>query len=113
MRMNDSNFVAIYSKGVDYLRHGSIILLPKDIERQLKIEADAVQDGLHRYTQIRKYQLATDSQPGRDLMGHSLKSLADAILREQLALKAPQLRSLPTYGIPLFSIAPEKLALIT
>ena len=55
-----------------------------DIDRQMKLEADAVQDGLLRYAQSREYQLATDSKPVRGLLGDALKPLADAILREQL-----------------------------
>src|ERR1041385_4349753 len=82
-----------------------------DIERQLKLEADAVHDGAVRYSQSREYQLATGSKPVRDLVGNSMKPLADAILREQLALKERQ--KLPKYGVPLLSINHEKLALIT
>jgi DNA-directed RNA polymerase len=88
-------------------------LSDNDIQRQLKIEADAVQDGLLRYAQNREYQLATDSKPVRDLVGSSLKPLAEAILTEQLALKKADGGKLPSYGMPLLSIAPDKLALIT
>ena len=59
-----------------------------DIDRQMKLEA--VQDGPLRYAQSREYQLATDSKPVHDLIGHSLKPLADAILAEQLDLKTRQ-----------------------
>ena len=82
-----------------------------DIERQVKLEADAVQDGNLRYKQSREYQLATDTRPVRDLMVNSLKSLADAILAEQLALKTSE--RLPKYGTALLSVHHEKLALIT
>jgi len=57
-----------------------------DIERQIKIEADAIHDGIVRYAQSREYQLATDTRPVRDVMGESLKPLADAVLAEQLFL---------------------------
>jgi hypothetical protein len=66
----------------------------KDIERQLKLEADAVHDGIVRYAQSREYQLATDSKPVRDMVGDYLKPLAAAILAEQLALKRPELQLL-------------------
>jgi len=84
-----------------------------EIERQVKLEADAIHDGIARYAESREYQLATDSKPVRDLVGESLKPLADAILAEQLALKSPELKRLPNYGMPLLSIGCGKLALIT
>jgi hypothetical protein len=84
-----------------------------DIERQTKIEADAVQDGKLRYAQSREYQLATHSKPVRDLVGESLKPLADAILEAQLFLKNVQGQKMPKYGIPLLSLTPDTLALIT
>ena len=84
-----------------------------DIERQRKLEADAIHDGLLRYAQSREYRLATDSKAGRDLLRRSLKPLADAILAEQLELKTAQRQKLPKYGVPLLSIHHEKLALIT
>jgi DNA-directed RNA polymerase len=85
----------------------------KDIDRQVKLEIDAIHDGVIRYSQSREYQHATDSKPIRDLVGNSLKPLADAILREQLDLKTSQRQKLPKYGTPLLSITHEKLALIT
>jgi hypothetical protein len=88
------------------------ITLPiKDIDRQVKLEIDAIHDGVIRYSQSREYQHATDSKPIRDLVGNSLKPLADAILAEQLALKTSQRQKLPKYGTPLLSITHEKLAL--
>ena len=56
----------------------------------MKLEAEAVHDGLLRYAQSREYLLATDSKPVQDLIGHALKLLADAILAEQLELKTRQ-----------------------
>jgi DNA-directed RNA polymerase len=85
----------------------------KDLDRQAKLEADAIHDGIVRYSQSREYQLATDSRPVRDLIGNSLKSLADAILQEQVALKTSERPKLPKYGTPLLAINHEKLALIT
>jgi len=84
----------------------------KEIDRQVKLGADAIHDGILRYSQSREYQLATDTKPGRDLVANSLKPLAAAILAEQLALKTSQRQKLPKYGMPL-SITHEKLALIT
>ena len=84
-----------------------------EIERQIKFEADALQDGILRYCQTRDYALATDSKPVRDLVADALKPLAQAILQEQLALKTPGSQKLPRYGIPLLSISHEKLGLIT
>ena len=49
--------------------------MDNDIERQKKLEADSVQDGLLRYAKSYEYHLATDSKPVRDLLGHSLKPL--------------------------------------
>jgi Autographiviridae RNA polymerase len=84
-----------------------------EIERQTKLETDALQDGILRYCQSREYARATDSKPVRSLVADSLKPLADAILQEQLALKTPGSQKLPRYGTPLISIDHEKLALIT
>jgi hypothetical protein len=98
---------------VDYLSQCATALIMKDIDRQVKFEADAIQDGIVRYSQTREYQLASDTRPVRDLVGNSLQPLADAILEEQLALKTSQRQKLPRYGIPLLSITHEKLALIT
>src|SRR6266478_121489 len=84
-----------------------------NIERQMKLQADAVQDGIARYYESRNYQSATPSKPVNDLVTKSLEPLADAILSEQLALKTAQRRKLPKYGTPLLSITHEKLALIT
>src|SRR2546427_1687766 len=84
-----------------------------DIERQIALEANAVHDGLLRCAKSGKYQLATDSKPARDLVGNALKSLADAILAEQLDLKASRRQMLPKYAVPLLSIYCEQLALIT
>ena len=58
--------------------------MDNDIERQKKLEADSVQDGLLRYAKSYEYHLATDSKPVRDVLGHCLKPLADVIRAEQL-----------------------------
>jgi DNA-directed RNA polymerase len=79
----------------------------------MKLEADAIRDGLLRYAQSCEYQLATDSKPIRELLYHSLKPLGDAILAEQIELKTAQRQKLPKYGVPLLSIGHEELALIT
>jgi Autographiviridae RNA polymerase len=90
-----------------------IVLPVLDLERQFKIEADSVHDGVLQYRKSRKYQLATDSRPVRDLIGNSLTSLAEAILAEQMELKTSKRPMLPKYGIALLSLEHEKLALIT
>ena len=46
--------------------------MDNDFERQKKLEADAVRDGLLRYAKSYEYDLATDSKPVRDLLGHCL-----------------------------------------
>src|SRR5262245_35375243 len=84
-----------------------------EIERQTKLEADALQDGILRHCRNREYAQATDSKPVRNLVADALKPLAQAILAEQLALKAPGSQKLPRYGTALLSINHEKLALIT
>ena len=84
-----------------------------EIDRQKKLETDSLQDGILRYCQNREYAQATDSKPVRNLVADALKPLAQAILQEQLALKAPGSQKLPRYGTPLLSINHEKLALIT
>ena len=56
---------------------------------------------------------ATDTKRTRDLMGTSLKSLADAIRAEQDALKSSRGAKLPKYGVPLLSLGHQEIALIT
>ena|SRR5947209_15787849 len=81
-----------------------------DLERQIKLEADAVQDGVARLIQRRKYQLATDTKPVRDLMANAWESLVKAILQEQLALKSSERQKLPKYGAALLCLTAEKPA---
>jgi hypothetical protein len=63
------------------------VTLDNDIERQKKLEADAVRDGLLRYATRYEYCSATDSKPVRDLLAQCLNPLADVIRAEQLKLK--------------------------
>ncbi len=84
-----------------------------DIERQKQIESDTARDGAVRWAQSTEYQLATDTKRTRDLMGTSLKSLADAIRAEQDALKSSRGAKLPKYGVPLLSLGHQEIALIT
>src|SRR5205823_13288550 len=81
--------------------------------RQLKLETDAVHDGMARLIQRREYQLATDTKPVRDLMTKAWIALVEAILQEQLALKSSERQKLPKYGAALLCLTAEKLALIT
>jgi hypothetical protein len=41
-----------------------ITLSTKDLDRQVKLEVDAIHDGIIRYPQSRAYQLATDTKLG-------------------------------------------------
>lgn len=84
-----------------------------DIERQFKLEADTIQDGVVRHFKNRAYQLATDTKPVSDLVTNSLDGLADAILDEQLALRSPECQKMPGHGTPMLSVDHEKQALIT
>src|SRR5438034_10235051 len=84
-----------------------------DIERQVNLEADAVQDGLLRCAKSGKYQLATDLKPVNDLVRNALESLMDALLGEQHDLKTSRRPMLPKYALPLLSIHHAQLALIT
>src|SRR5215831_3644466 len=98
---------------VDYLSQYRTSLTMNEIDRQVKLEADAIHDGILRYSENRQYQLATDTRAVRDLVDNCLTPLADAILAEQLSLKTSQRQKLPNYGLPLISVTHEKLALIT
>jgi hypothetical protein len=83
------------------------------IERQIRLEADAVRDGNLRCAKSREYQLATDLRPARDLVGNCLESLAEVILQLQIDLKTPQYRKLPNWGTVFLSLNHEQFALIT
>ena len=82
------------------------------IERQRQIESDSIRDGCVRWCQNIEYQQATDTKPYRNLIGISLRSLADAIRAEQDILKTSK-KTLPTWGLALLSLGHEQLALIT
>jgi len=82
------------------------------IERQRQIESDSVRDGCVRWCQNTEYLEAADTRPYRNLIGISLRSLADAIRAEQDILKTSK-KTLPAWGLPLLSLGHEQLALIT
>src|SRR5262252_9573813 len=82
------------------------------MERQRQIEQNSVRDGCVRWCQNTEYQQATDTKPYRNLIGISLRSLADAIRAEQDILKTSKAK-LPAWGLPLLSLGHEQLALIT
>ncbi len=84
-----------------------------DIERQIKLEADARYEGMLRFAKNREYRLATDLKPVRDLLANSLESLWEAILQHQMELKTPQYKKLPKYATAFSSLRHEQLALIT
>src|SRR5437868_12478603 len=83
------------------------------IERQRQIESDSVRDGCVRWCQNVDYQQATDTKPYRNLIGISLRSLADAIHAEQESLKTSTKAKLPAYALALLSLGHEETALIT
>src|SRR5215472_17004065 len=85
--------------------------MDNDVERQKKLEADAVRDGLLRYAKSYEYHSATDSKPLRDLLGYCLNPLVDVIRAEQLKLKTSQGQKLEKYVIPLASVHAEPVAL--
>ena len=72
-----------------------------EVERQKKLEVDAVENGILRYCRNREYAVATGSKPVRNLMAGALKPLSDAILQEQVALKSPGRTRLPRYATAL------------
>src|ERR1051326_5940482 len=82
------------------------------IERQRQIESDSVRDGCVRWCQNTEYQEAADTKPYRNLIGISLRSLADAIRAEREILKTSK-KTLPAWGLALLSLSPEQMALIT
>jgi DNA-directed RNA polymerase len=85
----------------------------KDIERQIRLETDAVREGNLRHAKNREYHLATDLKPARDLVGNCLDSLSGAILDVQMRLKTSEERKLPSWGTAFLSLSPEQHALIT
>src|SRR2546427_2372691 len=82
------------------------------IEHQRQIESDPVRDGCVRWCQNTEYGEAADTRPYRNLIGISLRSLADAIRAEQEMLKTSKAK-LPAWGLALLSLGHEQLALIT
>ncbi len=65
------------------------------VERQRQIESDSVRDGCVRWCQNTEYQQATDTRPYRNLIGISVRALADAIRAEQDILKTSKKAKLP------------------
>jgi DNA-directed RNA polymerase len=82
------------------------------LERQRQIESDSVRDGCVRWCQNTDYLEASDTKPYRNLIGISLRALADAIRAEQEILKTSK-KTLPAWGLPLLSLGDEQMALIT
>src|SRR5438093_4749496 len=83
------------------------------MERQRQIESDSVRDGCVRWCQNTDYLEATDTKPYRNLIGISLRSMAEAIRAEQEILKTSKKAKLPAWGLPLLSLGHEQMALIT
>jgi len=88
-------------------------LFMEKIERQRQIEQDSVRRGCLRWSQNIDYQQATDTKPYRNLIGITLRALADAIRAAQDSLRTSKNAKLPAWGLPLLSLSPEQLALIT
>ena len=82
----------------------------EDLERQKMLEADAVQNGIARLIQRRKYRRATDSKVVQDLMAIAWESLVEAILKEQLALQSAERQKLPKYRAALLCLTAAALA---
>ena len=82
------------------------------IERQREIESNSVPTAAFDGLKNPEYQQATDTKPYRNLIGISLRSLADAVRAEQDILKTSKAK-LPGWGLPLLSLNPEQMALIT
>src|SRR4029077_9199707 len=83
------------------------------IERQRQIESDSVRDGCVRWCQNTEYLEAADTKPYRNLIGISVKALADATRAAQDSLKTSKKAKLPAWGLQLLSIGHEPMALIT
>ena len=84
----------------------------QDIERQKKLEADSLENGVSRLIQRREHLPATDSKDVQDLMSDIWPLVVEVIRREQLAIKSPECVKLPKFGAALLSLKAEKLALI-
>lgn len=85
-------------------------------ERQKKLEADAIEDGLARYRRWRdKHKLSpARSRPGIEFLRRTFEPVAAAIGAEQEAIIGQVgRRKLPKYAAPLLSLDPDKLTLIT
>jgi DNA-directed RNA polymerase len=83
-----------------------------DIERQIRLETDAVRNGILSHAKSREYQLATDFKPAKDLVANCLDSLSQAMLDVQIELKTSDTK-LPVWGTAFFSLNHEQHALIT
>jgi DNA-directed RNA polymerase len=83
-----------------------------DIERQIRRETDAVENGRLRRSKNREYQLATDFKPAKDLVANCLHSLSQAILDLQMKLKTSEYRKLPAWGTAFLALSHEKHAVI-
>ncbi len=84
------------------------------VEKQRRLEADAIHEGVLRYRQLLRTEPPSRLRSGLDLIRSTLPPLVEAIKAEQEALCDSRRRpKLPRYGLPLLSVEPEKLALIT
>ena len=83
------------------------------VERQMKLETDAVVDGIARYYDQVKRE-PTHYGPGVDLLARAIEPMADAIRVEQENIRDRAGPGRPrNYAFILLSLEPEKLAVIT
>jgi hypothetical protein len=82
-----------------------------DIERQRKLETDAIQDGVARYAESFKYHLATGAKPVNDLLAIALRWVSVPMGHKQVIYSRAS-EKLPPYVIPMMCLSGEKMALI-
>ncbi len=83
-------------------------------ERQQRLEADAIEEGLVRYKRMRDARPLAESKLGIYFLRQTVEPLAAAIRAEQEAISNGEARpKLSKYAIPLLTLDPDKLALIT
>jgi len=81
-------------------------------ERQKRLERDALEQGRREYREAVAARRPSQSSSGIDLLSSSLESLATAIAQQQAAIGKGK-GKLPSFAVPLISLDPEKLALLT
>jgi len=87
----------------------------EQVERQKRLEAAAIEEGLARYKRRQAGSSPVQSKPGTVLLQDYVSPLAKAIRTEQedRGKNTGQPGRMPEYALPLLSLDPHKLALIT